>query len=213
MTQDCSNGRGVRRVTSFLAKFFQNTVAKTHQNIAPTRISIMSAVSDEEWEGFRAFLLSNDFNSSNKFSSPVTHRVAAMLREEPEIASFELKARLIREFREFKVMSHHEEVEDQQSMASNSETTRIIAIEFSSSSLRIILDLNRLLQRIVKLGFTTLPEEYQAHYLDQHSAMVKAGEPFHVIRCKLLCYWLNAVVWTPLISKIQGLIPPNRISI
>jgi hypothetical protein len=57
-----------------------------------------------------------------------------------------------------------------------------------------------------------LPEEYQAHLLDQCSEMIEAGEPAHVIRFKLLWYWFVAAVWTPSVSKLQNLIPPNRIS-
>lgn len=57
-----------------------------------------------------------------------------------------------------------------------------------------------------------LPDEYRAHFLDQRSEMVEAGEPAHVIRFKLLRYWFLAAVWTPIVSKLQNLIPPNRIS-
>jgi hypothetical protein len=57
-----------------------------------------------------------------------------------------------------------------------------------------------------------LSEEYRAHLLDQRSEMVEAGEPDYVIRRKLLWYWFVAAVWTPIVSKLQSLIPPNRIS-
>jgi len=56
-----------------------------------------------------------------------------------------------------------------------------------------------------------LSEEYRAHFLDQRNAMLEAGEAEHIIRCKLLWFWLVAVVWTPIISKLQRLIPPIRI--
>jgi len=61
-------------------------------------------------------------------------------------------------------------------------------------------------------SINSLPEEYRAHCLDQRNAMREAGETDHVIRCKLLWFWFMAVIWTPIVSRLQNLIPPNRIS-
>ena len=61
-------------------------------------------------------------------------------------------------------------------------------------------------------SINSLPEEYRAHFLDQRSAMLEAGEAAHVIYYKLLWYWFLATVWTPIVSRLQSLIPPNRIS-
>ncbi|MBW4526816.1 MAG: hypothetical protein KME18_16785 [Phormidium tanganyikae FI6-MK23] len=63
-----------------------------------------------------------------------------------------------------------------------------------------------------ELCFKTLPEEYQAHYLDRRNKMIEAGQSRHAIHFKLLCFWFVAAIWTPIVSKMQQLIPPIRIS-
>lgn len=61
-------------------------------------------------------------------------------------------------------------------------------------------------------SINSLSEEYRAHFLDQRNAMLEAGEADHVIRRKLFQYWFMAVIWTPIVSKLQSLIPPAHIS-
>lgn len=57
-----------------------------------------------------------------------------------------------------------------------------------------------------------LPEEYRAHLFDLHHEMIKSCEPVHIIQRALLWFWIEAVVWTPIVSRIQRLIPSKRIS-
>jgi len=58
----------------------------------------------------------------------------------------------------------------------------------------------------------SLPEEYRAHRFDKRKAMLEAGEAEHIIQRELFQHWFMAVIWTPIVSKLQRLIPPNRIS-
>ena len=60
------------------------------------------------------------------------------------------------------------------------------------------------------LWFIGLSEEYQAHLVDKRNGMIKDGISRHIIRCELICYWFTAVVWTPIFSQLQKLIPPVR---
>jgi len=93
-------------------------------------------------------------------------------------------------------------------------TSPQLAVKITSPQLAVTSGFSKASRSASNLPWSinSLPEEYRAHFLDQRSAMLEAGEAAHVIYYKLLWYWFLATVWTPIVSRLQSLIPPNRIS-
>ena len=93
-------------------------------------------------------------------------------------------------------------------------TSPQLAVKITSPQLAVTSGFSKASRSASNLPWfiNSLPEEYRAYSLDQRNAMREARETDHVIRCKLLWYWFIAAVWTPTVSRLQNLIPPNRIS-
>jgi len=93
-------------------------------------------------------------------------------------------------------------------------TSPQLAVKITSPQLAVTSGFSKASRSASNLPWSinSLPEEYRAYSLDQRNAMREAGETDHVIRCKLLWFWFLAAIWTPIVSRLQNLIPPNRIS-